>query len=133
MRRPRAVTFLAALVFLLGLLQCARAANLFIRREFLQDFNLSMPLPYAIGSAAVWGGLLWAASAGLWWLKPWGRRLALAAVTASQVQAWIDHFLFDRSDYAALSAGFKLVATLAVLAFTWGLLWWTPIKKRFEN
>src|SRR5574341_373504 len=122
MHRPKTVTFLAALVFILGLLQCARAANLFTRRDFLLELNLSISLPYAVASAAIWGGALVAASIGLWMLRRWGWWLALAAVTGSQVHGWIDRLLFDRSDYAQLSIGFGLGATLVILALTWGLL-----------
>ncbi len=133
MRRPKRVTFLAAWVFLLGLLQWVRAANLFVRRDFLLELNLSLPLPYAVASAAAWGGALAAAAFGLWRLKRWGRWLALGAVTLSQAHGWVDHFLFDRSDYSQLSIGFRLGATLVVLVFTWGILWWPSIRSKFEH
>lgn len=97
------------------------------------ELEILLPLPYAIGTAAAWGALLAAASIGLWRMKGWGRWLALAAVTGSQAQAWLDHFLFDRSDYARLSAGFGLGATVIVLALTWGALWRPSTKKRFET
>jgi hypothetical protein len=124
---------LAAWVFLLGLLQCVRAASFFIRRELLSDLNLSIPLPYAIGSAAVWGGVLLAAAVGLWRLRRGGRWLALGGVTAWQAHTWIDNLVFDRSDYAQQSIGYELGVTLVILAATWGILWWPGVKKRFEN
>ena len=123
MRRPRSVTLLAGLVFILGILQWTRAATLFIRRDFLTQLDLSLPLPYAVGSGAVWGGLLAVACIGLWRMRPWARRLTLGVVTISQAHLWLDHFLFDRSDYAGLSTGFALAVTFLTLAFVWGGLW----------
>ncbi|MEK7325428.1 MAG: hypothetical protein AAB217_09265, partial [Chloroflexota bacterium] len=90
-------------------------------------------LPYAIVLAAGWGGALLAAGVGLWRLTRWGRWLALAAVTGSQAQTWLDRALFARSDYAQLSTGFALGVTLIVLALTWGILWRSSVKKRFRD
>ncbi len=131
LRRPLTVTSLSLLVFILGLEQCTRAAVLFIRQSFLEKLNLSLPLPYAIFSAAAWGVLLFAAGIGLWRMKGWGRWLTLAAVTGSQAQAWVDRALFAQSDYAQLSTGFALGLTLFVLAAAWGVLWWPSVRKRF--
>ncbi len=129
MHRPRTVTFLAAWVFLLGLLQCLRAEQLLQRRDFLAQFNLSLPLPYAIATAALWGVLLIVATGGLWYMSRWGFWLALIAVTASQAQAWLDRLVFARSDYAQLSSGFALGVTIVILAVTWGILGWH--RRRF--
>jgi uncharacterized membrane protein (DUF2068 family) len=109
-------------VFILGLLQWTRAATLYIRLDFISQMNLTIPLPYAIGSALIWGGLLVAASIGLWRLTGWGRWLALAAVTLSQAQGWLDRLLFERSDYSQGSTGFALVSTLVILGLTWIIL-----------
>lgn len=129
MRRSRTVTLLAALVFLLGLIQVARAVTLFLRRDLLAQFNVSIPLPYAIGSAMIWGVLLGVAAFGLWRLAYWSWSITLVAVTASQAQAWLDRWLFARSDYAQTSIGFDLSVTVIVLVLTWGVLWWQ--RKRF--
>jgi len=124
MRRLRVVTILAAWVFLLGLIQAIRAVLLFQRRDFLAEFNISLPLPYAIISAAIWAGLLVVAAVGLWRLTRWGYWLALAAVSGSQAQAWLDRLLFARSDYTQISNGFALATTLALLLLIWGGLLW---------
>ena len=133
MRRPLSVTWLSILVFILGLMEWTRAATLFTRRSLLVELDVSLSLPYAIVSAAGWGGVLLAAALGLWRLAGWGRWLALAAVTGSQAQAWLDRLLFSRSDYAQLSTGFALSVTLIVLALTWGVLWRPAVKKRFRD
>ena len=132
MRRPLSVTWLSILVFVLGLMEWTRAATLFTRRSLLVELDVSLPLLYAIVSAAGWGGVLLAAGVGLWRLAGWGRWLALAAVTGSQAQAWLDRVLFARSDYAQLSTGFALGVTLIVLVLTWSILWRPVVKKRFE-
>lgn len=132
MRRPLSVTWLSVLVFILGLMEWTRAATLFTRRSLLVELDVSLPLPYAIVSAAGWGGVLLAAGVGLWRLNRWGRWLALAAVTGSQAQAWFDRILFARSDYSQLSTGFALGVTLIVLALTWGILWRPSARKAFS-
>ena len=131
MRRPRTVTLLAVWVFILGCLQWTRAVTLFTHRNALEPYNPSIPLPYAIASAAIWGGALMAAVVGVWRLKRWGRWLAWGAITAAQAHMWIDRWLFNRSDYAQLSTGFAAGTTILTLAFVWGVLWRN--RKRFEN
>ena len=133
MRRPLRLTLLSILVFVLGAMEWTRAGRLFSRRSLLIELGVSLPLPYAILSAALWGGALLAAAIGLWRLHHWGRWLALVAVTGSQAQSWIDRLLFARSDYEQISAGFALGVTLILLAATWGVLWLPSIKKRFET
>ena len=122
MRRPRSVTWLSGLVFILGLLQWTRAATLYSRLGFISQMNLTIPLPYAIGAALVWGGLLVAATIGVWRMTRWGGWLALAVVTLSQAHAWLDRLLFERSDYSQNSTGFALASTIAILLFTWVVL-----------
>lgn len=122
MRRPRSVTWLSCLVFILGLLQWTRAATLYARLPFISQLNLSIPLPYAIGAALIWGGVLVVAAFGLWWQAGWGVWLTLAAITLSQAQAWLDRLLFERSDYSQASTGFALATTVVIVGLTWFVL-----------
>jgi hypothetical protein len=131
MRRARTVTFLVAWVFLLGLIQAIRAGLLLQRRDFLAEINLSLPLPYAIISAGIWAMLLGVAAVGVWRLRRWGIWLTLVGLTGSQAQAWLDRAWFGRADYVQLSSGFALATTLAVLAVTYGWLWWQ--RRAFIN
>lgn len=132
MRRPLNVTWLSILVFILGLSQWTRAVVLYARQPLLAELKVSLPLPYAIASAAVWGGALIMAGVGLRRLTRWGWWLTLSAVTGLQAQAWLDRVLFARSDYSQLSTGFALGVTVIVLAVTWGVLGRPSVKKRFE-
>jgi len=132
MRRPLRVALLSLLVFISGGTQWIRASGLFTRRTLLTELDVSLPLPYAILSAVVWGGLLLAAAIGLWRLHRWGRRLGLIAVTGSQVQSWLDRLLFARSDYEQISTGFALSLTLILLALTWGVLFWPSVRIHFD-
>jgi hypothetical protein len=108
-------------VLILGLLQWTRALTLFTRLDFISQLNLAIPLPYAIGSALVWGVLLAVAAVGLWRMAGWGWWLTLGAVTASQAHTWLDRWLFERSDYSQASTGFSLAITIALLLVTWGV------------
>lgn len=131
-RRPSSVTLLAVWVLIQALLELARAATLFVRRSLLVELDISLPVPYAIGSALAWGSLLTAAGVGLWQVARWGRWLTLLAVTGSQAQGWFDRIAFERSDYARLSTGFALATTAAVVGATWAILWWPGVRQRFE-
>ena len=132
MRRPLSVTLLSSLVFILAGMQWTRAVVLFVRQPLLAELNVSLPVPYAIASAAAWGAMLLAASVGLWRLKRWGRWLTLAVVTGSQAQVWLDRVFFAQSDYVQFSTGFALCTTTMVLALTWGTLWRPAVKRLFE-
>jgi uncharacterized membrane protein (DUF2068 family) len=109
-------------VLLLGLLQWTRAWTLFARQSYISQLGLPIPLPYAVGSAAIWGGLLVVAGIGLWKMTRWGRWLTLGAVTLSLAHTWLDRWLFERSDYSQLSTGFSLAVTIAVLITTWAIV-----------
>ncbi|MBI5053554.1 MAG: hypothetical protein HZB52_09840 [Chloroflexi bacterium] len=122
MRRPLSVTAVSLLVFILAMMQWTRAITLFFRQSFLSEFALSISLPYAIAAAAVWGGVLLAASLALWRMKGWGKWLALAGVTASQSQEWFDRLVFGRSDYSQISLGFLFFISIIILILTWGIL-----------
>jgi len=122
MRRPLSVTAVSLLVFILAMMQWTRAITLFPRQSFLSEFTISIPLPYLIASAAVWGGVLLAASLALWWMKGWGKWLALASVTASQGQEWFDRLVFGRSDYSQISLGFSFFISIMILILAWGIL-----------
>jgi len=122
LRRSLSVTVASLVVFILAMMQWTRALTLFTRQSFLSEFAISIPLPYAIASAAVWGGVLLAASLALWRMKGWGRWLALAGVTASQSQEWFDRLVFGRSDYSQISLGFSFFISIIILILTWGIL-----------
>lgn len=122
MHRPRSVTWLSCLVFILGLLQWTRAATLYSRLPFISQLNLSIPLPYAIGAALIWGVVLVVAAFGLWRQAGWGVWLTLAAVTLSQAHTWLDRLLFERSDYSQASTGFALATTVVIVGLTWFVL-----------
>lgn len=122
LRRPFRVTAASLVVFILAMMQWMRAITLFSRQSFLSEFAISIPLPYTIAAAAVWGGVLLAASLALWRMKGWGRWLALAGVTASQSQEWFDRLVFGRSDYSQISLGFSFLITIFILILTWGIL-----------
>lgn len=122
MRRPLSVTVLSLVVFILAMMQWTRAITLFSRQSFLSEFAISISLPYAIASAAVWGVVLLAASLALWQMKGWGRWVSLAGVTASQSHEWIDRLVFSQSDYSQISIGFSFLISISILILTWGIL-----------
>lgn len=122
LRRSLSVTVVSLVVFILAMMQWTRAITLYTRQSFLSEFAISISLPYAIASAAVWGGVLLAASLALWRMKGWGRWVALAGVTASQSQGWFDRLVFGRSDYSQISLGFSFFISIIILILTWGIL-----------
>jgi hypothetical protein len=110
----------------------ARAALVLNGDSFERTLPLSMPLPYLAGSGLIWGIIFVAAALGVWWLRPWARKLLLAAIVVYQMHIWINHLLFDISGYARqvwpFNAGISSVWIMAV----WGFSFLPDIRRLFQ-
>jgi hypothetical protein len=131
--RARSVTTLALAVLLLAAVNCVRAARVFLGSAFLAQLKLSASPLYLGASGLAWGLLFGAAAAGLWYLRPWGRWLALAGIVLYQAQAWFNRLLFDSSTYARLVWPWQGAISVLSVALTWGILWWPAIRAAFER
>lgn len=88
----------------------------------LPDLPLTVPLPYLAVTGAIWGTALLVCAAGLRGYRAWSRPATLACVTLFQAHVWLNHLLFDASDYALQTWPRDALVSLLFLACTWGLL-----------
>jgi hypothetical protein len=132
-RPQKWVVVLALLVLALGLANLARAALALRYASLLPDLPLTMPLAYLAATGGVWGLIFVGCAAGLARFRRWGRRATLAAVTLYEVHVWVNHFLFDASDYARQTWPRDLLLTLLLLALVWGSLSLRSVRKTFSD
>lgn len=133
-KRPRCVTLFSLAVLLLGSgLNLLRAAWAWRQVDALADLPTSMPLALLAGTSLAWSIIFVACSLGLWRLRPWGRRGTLVTVTLFHGHIWLNHVLFDRSDYARQVWPFAIVHTLATLFVVWAFLYWPAIRRLYSE
>jgi hypothetical protein len=92
-----------------------------------------MPMALLACTSLAWGIVFGLCSLGLWRLRPWGRRGALAAVSLFHAHIWLNHLLFDRSDYARQVWPFAVAHTLAALLLVWGFLYWPAVRRLYAR
>lgn len=123
-------------LFSLGVLALGSGVNL-LRAAWAWRTDLpastSMPMAWLAVTSLVWGLVFGACSLGLWRLRPWGRRGTLASVTLFHVHIWINHLLFDRSDYARQVRPFAVAHTLVALLIVWGFLYWPTVRRLYDR
>jgi hypothetical protein len=90
-------------------------------------------MPYRAALGGFWGSVFVACTVGLLGLWPWGRWATLIAVTVYQVHVWVNHFVFDASDYALQRRPRDAVLTLTLLAFVWLTLSWPSVRREFQR
>ena len=121
-RPQKWVVALAFLVLALGLANLARAGVALRYASLLPGLPMTVPLGYLAAMGAFWGVALTTCAFGLMRFRRWGRWGTLAAVTLYEMHVWVNHLLFDASDYARRTWPWALLLTLLLLALAWGLL-----------
>jgi hypothetical protein len=132
-RPQKWVIALGFVVLALGLGSLGRAVLALCYAALLPDLPMTVSWAYLAAMGGVWGVALTACAVGLLRFRPWGRWATLAMVTLYEVHAWVNHLLFDASDYARQTWPRNLLFTLLLLAFTWGLLNLHGVRKTFER
>jgi len=132
-RPQKWVIALSVPVLALGLANLARTALALRYNALLPDLPMTVPLIYLAAMGGLWGLVFVVCTAGLARFRPWGRWGTLAAVTLHQVHVWVNHLLFDASDYARQTWPRDFALTLLLLLPTWVLLNWPSIRKEFKR
>ncbi len=127
------VVALGLLVLALGLANLARTAMALRYDALLPDLPLTVPLTYLAAMGGFWGVVLTACAVGLAHFQPWGRWGTLAATTLYEAHVWINHLLFDASDYARQTRPRDLLLTLLLLVLVWGSLNLHDVRKIFSG
>ena len=127
------VVVLSFLVLALGLANLGRAGVALRYDALLPDMPLTVPLTYLAVMGGFWGVALTICAVGLLYFHPWGRWSTLAAVTLYEAHIWVNHLLFDASDFARQTLPRDVALTLLLLALIWGSLSLRSVKKTFER
>jgi len=125
------VIALGLLTLMLGLGNLGGALMALRYAASLPDLPLTASLNYLAAMGGFWFVVFVVCAIGLVCFRVWGRRSALAAVTLYQTHVWINHFLFDASDYARQTRPRDLLLTLLLLALFWGSLSLRGIRRTF--
>lgn len=112
---------IALLLMLVALGNLGRAAMALHYARALPDLPLTVPWAYLVGMGGFWGVALMACAVGLYLRRPWGRPAALVGATLYQAHVWLNHLLFDASDYARQTWPRDLVLSGLFLAIVWTL------------
>ena len=130
-RPQKWVLGLTLLVLALGLANLGRAGVALHYAALLPDLPMTVSWAYLAALGAFWGAAFLACALGLARFRPWGRWATLAAVTLYEAHAWVNHLLFDASDYARQTRPRDLLLTLLLLALVWGSLNWPSVCRAF--
>ncbi len=132
-RTQKWVIALSLLVLVLGLANLGRAGVALHYATRLPDLPMTVTWLYLAAMGGFWGLAFVACAVGLLRFHPWGRWSTLAAVTLYEAHVWVNHLLFDASDYARQTWPWDLVLTFFLLALIWGLLNWPSIRREFRR
>lgn len=129
--KVRWVRAVALLLLALGLGNLGKAGMALRYGGLLPDLPMTVSWTYLAVTGVFWGVALVACGAALWRLWPWARWAAPAVVTLYQAHVWLNHLLFDASDYALQTRPRDLLLSGLLLAFVWGTLR-PSIQRRFR-
>ena len=99
--------------------------------EVLPDVPMTVSWTYLAAMGGFWGVAFLACGVMLLFFRPWSRWPVLITVTLYQAHVWINHLLFDASDYAQITRPRDLTLTLLLLAIMWGTLNVPAVRRRF--
>jgi hypothetical protein len=124
---------LALVMLALGLGNLGKAAMAIRYADLLSEVPLTLTWQYLTGMGALWGIVFIGCSVGLMRFRTWGRWATLISATAYQIHIWVNHLLFDASDYARQTRPRDLVLTALFLALVWGLLCLPSVRGVFND
>ena len=131
--RPQKWIVVLGLVMLaLGLATLGRAGVALHYGALLPNLPMTVSWAYLVAMGSFWGLVFVACAIGLLRFRPWGRWATLAAATLYQAHVWVNHLLFDASDYALQTRPRDLLLTVLFLVIVWGLLNWPGVRRSFE-
>jgi hypothetical protein len=132
-RAQKWIIALGVLILVLGLANLARAALALRYNALLPSMPMTVSLTYVAATSGFWGLVSVVCAVGLVRFYPWGRWGTLAVATLYEIHVWVNHLLFDASDYARQTWPRDLALTLLLLILTWALLNWPSIRKEFKR
>lgn len=132
-RAQKWVMVLIGLTLALGLANLGKAIVALQYAARLPNLRMTVSLDYFAVMGGFWGMVFLACAVGLSHFQAWARWSTLAAVTLYQVNVWVNHLLFEASDYARQTTPRNLVLTAVLLLTFWGSLSLPAVRRAFEE
>lgn len=132
-RLIRLILFNLAVLVLGGCLNLYRSAQALQQIDALEDWAVKEPLQRLAVTGLIWGLTFIMCAVGLWYQKRWGWVLTPIATSVYHVHIWINHFLFDTSDYARSVWPWALANTMVLLLFVWGFSYLPSIRAVYRK
>ena len=126
------VIAMGLVVLALGLANLGRAGLALRYAALLPNLPMTVSWAYLVAMGGFWGLVFISCAVGLMRFRPWGRWATLIVATLYQAHVWVNHLLFDASDYALQTRPRDLLLTGLLLAIVWGLLNWPSVCKVFK-
>ena len=101
--------------------------------SFTATLPLAMPLAYLAAGGLFWGIAFIVAACSVWRLWPWARKLVLGAIVVYQLHIWVNHLVFDTSDYARQVWPFHIGISVAWVAAVWGYMALPGIRRLWRE
>jgi hypothetical protein len=121
-RRPRIITLLSILIFLISLFHLVKFSQAIIQWELLASLPLTVSPLYLIGDGLVWGLSAGFLSWSLWTGKSWARSWGIILSLAYTVVFWIDTIFLAEPGTTQSRWPINLVLTLAGLSLLFLIL-----------
>ena len=130
-RPQKWVIALALLALGLGLANLVRGGVALRYASLLPELPTTVPLAVVAATGAFWGVAWITCAVGLARFRPWGQRGTLATASLYEINVWINHLLFDASDYARQARPWDLLLTALLLSLVWGSLSLHSVREVF--
>jgi len=132
MKRPFRITLIALGVISLALFNAWRAVLVARRLEDMRDLGLEGPAAAALLlTGIVWAVGFGAAAFGLYRLRRWARRWAMAGIVLYQASLWLIRLIFEKSPDEPLTRPADAAIALLGIVVVWGVLSWPSLRRTF--
>ncbi len=118
MKRPKRVTLLTLLVFLLALFQTWRAVQVVQQAALRASLSIESPWQYFVfvsGAIALLAGVT---SIAIWAQHASWKALTVTTVSAWQFTSWVNRIWFDQSSYTQTALEWHIAVTIFVVLLT---------------
>ncbi len=129
----RLILFSLAVFGLGGCLNLYRSTLAWRQLDVLEKSTAQYPLQQLVVTSLIWGLIFIVCGFGLWRRKRWGWRWTPILTSLYHVHIWVNHVLFDTSDYARQIWPFALANSGLVLLFVWGFLYLPSIRAAYRQ
>ena len=132
-KRPPLVTWLSVAVLILSLANLVAFVGGLMRQSLLLSLNLSLPVWWLEGFAAIWAGIWLVLAYGLFRMLPWARLGTMIALPLYGLMNLGQVIFFARGTYERLRLPFVLVSTVLLTGVMLFLLSRMQVRQVAEN